>query len=119
MENIIEIVSVPVIAGAVYGAVTLIKKAVKCDEKVMKFLPLISAGLGIIFGIIAFFAAPEIIAADNVLTAILVGGASGLAATGTHQAFKQLLQKGKEKLLTHIKKDDKEDGDGTKSGTGD
>ncbi|MGI6522817.1 MAG: hypothetical protein ACOX2Y_02930 [Christensenellales bacterium] len=51
-------------------------------------------------GVIAFYAAPEIIPANNVLLALLIGGSSGLAATGTHQVFKQL----------HKDKEDKSDG---------
>lgn len=46
--------------------------------------------LGAGLGVIAFYAIPEIIAAENIFSAILIGAASGLAATGTHQIFKQL-----------------------------
>ena len=65
----------------------------------MRFVPLISAALGAVLGVVAFFALPSIIPADNVCVAILVGGASGLTATGTNQIIKQL-----------TKKDDDEDG---------
>jgi hypothetical protein len=44
-------------------------------------------------GIAAFFALPGIIPADNAFVALLIGASSGLAATGTHQVFKQLLTK--------------------------
>lgn len=86
----LDIVSVPLIVALVYGAIELLKKAVGNNEKVLKFIPLIAATLGAIFGVIAFYAAPEIIPASNVLLALLIGGSSGLAATGTHQVFKQL-----------------------------
>jgi FtsH-binding integral membrane protein len=92
MENL-DFVSVPVIVAAVVGCLELLKKAVKGNERVVKFFPLIAAGLGAVLGVIAFFALPDIIPATNVFVALLVGGSSGLAATGTHQAVKQLIKK--------------------------
>lgn len=91
MDNLIEIVSVPVIATAVYWVVNLIKYAVKSNEIFMRLIPLIAAVLGAGLGIIAFYALP----ADNWLMALLIGGASGLSATGVNQVIKQL-GKGKE-----------------------
>jgi uncharacterized membrane protein len=93
MEDLLQIVSVPVITAIVYGAAELYKKAVNDKESLIRLIPILGAVLGAVLGITAFFAAPEIIAADNVFTAILTGGASGLAATGGHQVFKQLLSK--------------------------
>jgi len=92
MEHL-EFVSVPVIVAAVVGCLELLKKLTKYNEKVLKTLPLIAAGLGMALGLIAFFAYPLIIPADNAFLALLIGGSSGLAATGTHQVFKQLLKK--------------------------
>ena len=114
----LNIVSVPVIVAAVVGCLQLLKKAVGGSEKVLKFFPLIAAVLGAGLGIIAFFALPEIIPAGNAFLALLIGGSSGLAATGTHQVFKQLLPKISEHLpkiteqLTKKKEEDKTD-DGT------
>jgi hypothetical protein len=90
MLNGIEIVSVPVIVAIVYGGITLLKKATDNAEKFLKFIPLIACGLGAILGVIAYFAMPEVIPASNAFVAVLIGGASGLAATGTNQIFKQL-----------------------------
>lgn len=90
MENILEIVSVPVIAALVYGVINLIKYAVKSNEIFMRLIPLISAVLGAGLGIIAYFSLPSIIAADNWLMALLIGSASGLSATGVNQVIKQL-----------------------------
>ena len=81
MENL-NFVSVPVIVAAVVGCLELLKKAVDGNGKVLKFFPLIAAGLGAVLGIIAFFALPEIIPAGNAFVALLIGGSSGLAATG-------------------------------------
>jgi hypothetical protein len=96
MENLIQIVSVPVITGIVFGAAELYKKAADGKETLIRLIPIIGAVLGAILGIVAFFAAPDVIAADNIFAAIITGGASGLAATGGHQVIKQLLSKSKE-----------------------
>ena len=42
----------------------------------------------------AYYLVPGIVPADNVVVAIIVGGASGLTATGVNQIFKQLKDKG-------------------------
>lgn len=89
MENAIEIISVPVIVSLVYGILAIYKQIVK-SENLIRLIPLWAALLGAILGVIAFYAVPEIIPADNILMAILIGGASGLAATGTNQIYKQL-----------------------------
>lgn len=90
MENLIQIVSVPVITAIVYGAMQLYKYIVNGKELWIRLIPVFSVLLGVILGIVAFYAVNAIIPADNVFTAILIGGASGLAATGTNQIFKQL-----------------------------
>ncbi len=92
MEHL-DLVSVPVIVSVVVGCLELLKKIVNGNEKVVKFFPLIAAGLGAALGVAAFFAMPELIPAQNIFMALLIGGSSGLAATGTHQIFKQLLPK--------------------------
>ena len=60
----------------------------------MTFIPLISCGLGVALGIIAFFIAPEIMPTDNVIVASVLGGASGLTATGFNQIIKQIEKNG-------------------------
>ena len=93
--NTFDFVAVPIIVSVVYACVGLLKKETHKNEKIMSKLPIIAAILGSILGIIAFFAVPDLIPAENAFVALLVGGASGLAATGTNQIFKQL-GKGKE-----------------------
>jgi len=90
MEQLINIVSVPVIATIVYWVVNLIKYTVNGSEKFKKLIPIVSAILGAGLGIAAYYIAPGIITADNALTALIIGGASGLTATGTNQIIKQL-----------------------------
>jgi uncharacterized membrane protein len=104
MENLLEITSIPVIVAIVYGAVELFKKYVTA-EKWIKLIPVFAAALGVVLGIVAYYAVPAIMPAENVLVAILVGGASGLAATGTHQVVKQLTAKDGKATITEIVED--------------
>jgi hypothetical protein len=90
----LQIISVPAIATIVYWTVNLIKYATNNSEKFKRFIPLVSAGLGAILGIVCYYGIPDIISASNILVAIISGGASGLSATGCNQIIKQL---GKEK----------------------
>lgn len=93
MEQYLELISVPVIAAIVYWVINLIKYATKQNEKFMRFIPLVAAALGATLGVVAYFAVPSIIPAENVFVAILIGIASGLTATGTNQIIKQLGKK--------------------------
>jgi len=60
------------------------------SEKFKRLIPLLAAFLGVIIGIISFYLVPSIIPTDNVVVAIVLGGASGLSATGVNQVLKQL-----------------------------
>ena len=93
MEQYLELISVPAIAAIVYWVINIIKRAVGENEKFKKFIPLIAAALGVVCGIICYYAVPSIIPAPNIVVAIVIGGASGLTATGTNQIIKQLGKK--------------------------
>ena len=97
MDNFINIVSVPAIATIVYWVINLIKYAVNESEKFKRMIPIVSAVLGAVIGCVAFYLAPGVVPADNVLMATIIGGASGLTATGTNQIFKQLRKDNDEK----------------------
>lgn len=90
MDNFLNVVSVPLIATMVYWIINLIKYTVNGSEKFKRFIPIISAGIGAVIGIAAYYLAPAVVPADNVLMAVVIGGASGLTATGTNQIFKQM-----------------------------
>lgn len=77
-------------AAIVYWVIAIVKYAVKENETFKRFIPLIAAGLGVILGVVAYYLVPGIVPADNVVVAIIVGGASGLTATGVNQMIKQL-----------------------------
>ena len=86
------IITVPAIAAIVYTIIDIVKTACGGDEKFKRFIPLISAGLGAVIGVVAFYFVPGIIDTQNILVAITIGAASGLSATGTNQAVKQLVK---------------------------
>lgn len=112
MQGYLNAISVPAIAFVVYLVIAIVKYAVGENEKFKRFIPLIAMILGVIFGIVCFYLLPSIIPADNVVVAIVLGGASGLTATATDQIFKQLGKKKSdngEKDETTV--DDKEDKD--------
>jgi hypothetical protein len=90
MKNMFDIVFVPLIIVTVYWIMNLYKYIVKHKEKYVRLIPVLAAPLGAILGVTLFFAAPELMPAKNVVMAFMIGGASGLAATGTDQIFKQM-----------------------------
>ena len=93
MEQYLNLISVLAIAAVVYWVINIIKHAVGENDKFKKFIPLIAAVLGVVCGIICYYAVPSIIPAPNIVVAIVIGGASGLTATGTNQIIKQLGKK--------------------------
>ena len=90
MTELLTGVSVPAIAAVVYWIVNLIKYTVKDVEKISRFIPLIAGVLGIICGVVCYIAFPSVIPANNALTAVVIGAASGLTATGFNQIIKQI-----------------------------
>ena len=90
MEQYLEVISVPTIAAVVYWIINLIKYAVGENETFKRFIPIIATVLGAVCGVVCFYAIPSIVPAENLLVAIVVGGASGLTATGANQIIKQL-----------------------------
>lgn len=86
-------ITVPVITSIVYAIIDIVKKATNNNEKFLKFIPLVAALLGVVSGIIAYYCVPGVLDTTNVVVAIVIGAASGLAATGTNQVVKQLTDK--------------------------
>ena len=77
----LTLISVPAIVSVTYAFIEILKKITKNSEKLLHFCPLIASIVGAISGVICFYFIPDIIAASNVVVAILIGAASGLAAT--------------------------------------
>ena len=89
------IATVPVIAAIVYGVIDFLKYFVFSEnETFKKYIPVISAALGGIFGIVAFFVCPEIVPAVTWYGSMLIGCASGLSAVGINQITKQIKKGG-------------------------
>ena len=93
MTNFSDFVTIPAIAAIVYTIIDIVKTAVGGTEQFKRFIPLISCALGAIIGTITYFCIPGVMETQNVLVAIVLGAASGLSATGTNQAVKQLTGK--------------------------
>lgn len=68
----------------------LVAQIIKSTSLDNKWLPSICGIIGGALGVVCLFAAPEIMPAEDVISAIAVGVVSGLAATGAHQVYKQL-----------------------------
>lgn len=93
MTTFYEIAVIPAIAAIVYTIIDIVKTAVGNTEKFKRFIPLIACLLGAIIGVIAYLCVPGLIDTQNIFVAIITGAASGLSATGTNQAVKQLTHK--------------------------
>lgn len=105
----LEIICVPIIVALVFVLMEIYKKFIAKDkETLIRIIPIIAGVLGIIIAIILYFVAPTMIVATNIGTAILVGAASGLSATGCNQIFKQLKKFGID--VKEINKDDNQGG---------
>ena len=81
--------------GSVIGITVicyLVALAVRATPLKEEWLPVICGGLGIVLGILGFLFMPDYPAGDFI-SAAAVGVVSGLAATGTHQVYKQVIAK--------------------------
>lgn len=90
MTYFTEIATIPALAAIVYTIIDIAKTALGGDEKFRRFIPLIACILGAVCGVVAFYFVPGVLDTQNLLVAIILGAASGLSATGTNQAVKQL-----------------------------
>lgn len=89
MTEILQFLCIPAITVAVYAVIAIINKAVGENEKFKRFIPLLALVLGVVFGVVCYYALPEILSASSLAMAIVMGAVSGLAATGGDQIIKQ------------------------------
>ncbi len=102
-----EIICVPAIVSVTYALIEAYKKwLANGREKWLNFIPLLALIIGGLLGVAIFYLMPQIIIAQNVWWALVVGLCSGLSATGTNQIFKQL-----EKYGVQVKEVEKKDND--------
>lgn len=88
-----EIITIPVITAITYAIVEIVKMATGCSDGFKRFIPLLACGLGIGCALIAFFFIPGVLPTTNAFIAMVIGGASGLAATGIYENIKNLFVK--------------------------
>lgn len=88
-----DFITIPVITAIVYAVIEILKIAFNNSEVYKRFIPLLACGLGIACGLIAFFFIPEVLITTNVFIAVVLGGASGLAATGLYENVKNIFSK--------------------------
>ncbi len=84
--------TVPIITCVVFFILEFIKLLTKSNDMFKKFIPVISGFLGMGVSVMLYYVAPTSLAVENVVHAVMIGLASGLAATGTHQIFKQIMK---------------------------
>ncbi len=84
-----DITTIPILTAFCYTFV----EALKTTKLNPKWFPIISAGVGGIVYLATFFFAPSIVVVDTAGLAVIVGAASGLAATGAWEAFKNITKK--------------------------
>lgn len=85
-----SIMSIPSITIMVYIIMEIFKQVFAYKKpKLKRFIPLIAGLSGVALGILSHYFAGNTIPSDNIMTAIFIGGASGLAATGTNQIIRQ------------------------------
>lgn len=87
-----NIQTIPIIAAITYALIECYKVVFSRFSKTSCFIPLIAAFLGAGIGIILFQFCPGLIAANTWYDALIIGGFSGLTATGVNQIGKQLIK---------------------------
>ncbi len=87
-----ELIGIPAITTVVYWIINLLKYTLNNSEKFKRFIPITAAVLGVLIAVICFYFVPGVLATKNIFVAIILGGASGLSATGVNQAIKQILK---------------------------
>lgn len=81
--------TMPFIVLAVYLIIYIMKFFTFKTDNQRKAIPPVSAVIGGIIGIALFYKLPDAIGAENIVEACTTGMASGLAAVGCNQVFKQ------------------------------
>jgi hypothetical protein len=89
-----DFITIPVFTAIVYAIIEILKTATKEADAFKRYIPLIACGLGIGCALIAFFFIPGLLPTTNLVIAIVIGGASGLASTGIYENIKNLFVKG-------------------------
>ena len=84
--DILGITGVAAIAVICYLVGAGLKAWDKFDDRK---IPILMGIIGAILGVVAFYIAPSIIPAEDIITAIAIGIVSGFTATAINQVYKQ------------------------------
>ena len=90
--NVNEIMIFPVITVICYLLIEGVKMCICKERKMMKILPVLSAMIGAVLGIIVYVFVPEMVMGASFANSILAGIISGLCATGSNQLIKHVIQ---------------------------
>lgn len=83
--------SVPIIVLCCYIFAEIYKYLFRKNKDIYKIIPILTAFIGGIMGLLIFLTAPEMILdADNIWIAIGIGILSGTSSTGTNQIIKKV-----------------------------
>ena len=88
-----DIVYVPIIVVCCYVIGEIYKFIFKKIDSTYKFIPIVTIVAGGLLAVLIYFTAPELVNAENVYEALVIGFVSGAGSTGTNQIIKQLFQK--------------------------
>ena len=94
----LDFVTVGAITVMTYLAATLIK-SMSTSEKLDRMIPGICGVIGLVLGLVIFFTIPGFMPVTNWAEAAATGIASGFAATGINQLYKQLTKPEETKIL--------------------
>ena len=94
----LDFVTVGAITVMTYLAATLIK-SMSTSEKLDRMIPCICGAIGLVLGLVIFFTIPGFMPVTNWAEAAATGIASGFAATGINQLYKQLTKPEETKIL--------------------
>lgn len=94
----LDFLTVGAITVMVYLAATIIK-SMSTSEKLDRMIPGICGAIGLALGLLVFFTIPGWMPVTNWAEAAATGIASGFAATGINQIYKQLTKPEPTKIL--------------------
>ena len=88
-----DIAYVPIIVVCCYVIGEIYKLIFKKIDSTYKFIPIVTIVVGGLLAVLIYFTAPELVNAENVYEALVIGFVSGAGSTGANQIVKQLFQK--------------------------
>ena len=88
-----NIAYVPIIVVCCYVIGEIYKLIFKKVDSTYRFIPIVTIVAGGLLAVLIYFTAPELVNAESVYEALVIGFVSGGGSTGANQIIKQLFQK--------------------------